>query len=146
MPASNPRERPSVQMDPKGFVGDPDLIRLLEQHSVPAPCDADGALFRQGDLPASLYIFHDGMVTLSMNSDDSHSLFAAQALPGSLLGLPAVISNQPYTITATACAGARVSFISRQDFSRLMLSFPPLSVRILKVLAAQVRSARRALY
>ena len=93
-----------------------------------------------------LYIFHQGSVTLSMISENCQSLFAAQALPGSLLGLPAIVSDKPYSLTATAREGAKVSFIGRSEFTQLMLSQPQISIRILRVLAAEVRSARTALY
>jgi CRP-like cAMP-binding protein len=139
------QKKPTVQIDPSSFVGDPELIRMLDKHSVPTPCTEDGALFRQGDPPVGLYIFHQGMVTLSMISENGQSLFAVQALPGSLLGLPGLISNQPYTLTATARAGAHVTFVSRDEFSHLMMSSRELSAKILQVLAAEVHSARRAI-
>ncbi len=146
MKASSPREKLLTHLDPSSFVADPALIRMLEEHSAPARCEIDGALFRQGDSPAGLYIFHHGSVTLSMISENGQSLFAAQALPGSLLGLPAVVTDKPYTLTANARAGAQVSFIGRGEFTQLMLSHPKLSAQVLKILAAEVRSARRALY
>lgn len=145
MHASSPRDTHLAQLDPKAFVGDAELIRLLEEHSLPAPCETDGALFRQGDPSVGLYIFHRGLVTLSMISDSGQSLFAVQALPGSMLGLPGVISNEPYSLTATARAGTQVSFVNRDTFTWLMLSRPDISARILQVLAAEVRSARRAI-
>lgn len=134
-----------MQIDPKAFVAEPELIHILAECAAPATCTLDGPLFRQGDPPSGLYVLHQGMVTLSVISQSGQSLFAVQALPGSLLGLPAVVSDKPYTLTATARAGAQISFLSRQDFTQLMLSRPDLSIRVLHVLAAQVRSARRAL-
>lgn len=145
MRASSPRDTPLARLDAKAFVGDPELIRMLEEHSLPAPCETDGALFRQGDPPVGLYIFRRGMVTLSMISDNGQSLFAVQASPGSLLGLPGLISNHPYSLTATAHAGAQVSFVNRDTFTRLMLSRPQISAKVLQVLAAEVRGARRAI-
>ena len=71
-----------------------------------------------------IFILHEGVVTLSMMSQDGHSLLAAQARPGSILGLPGVISNQPYTLTATAGPGAQVSFVSRDDLTALMHADP----------------------
>jgi CRP/FNR family transcriptional regulator, cyclic AMP receptor protein len=139
------KQKPLAQIDPSSFVGDPALIRMLDGHAVPTPCTEDGALFRQGDPPVGLYIFHQGIVNLSMMSKNGQSLFAVQALPGSVLGLPALISNQPYSLTATARAGAQVTFVSRDDFTRLMMSSRELSAKILEILAAEVRSARRAL-
>jgi hypothetical protein len=41
--------------------------------------------------------------------------------------------------------GAVVSFVSKDDFSRMMLTEPQISVMILRVLAAEVRTARMAL-
>jgi CRP-like cAMP-binding protein len=69
-----------------------------------------------------------------------------QAKPGSVLGLPGAVSNQPYTLSATARAGANISFVSNADLSALMHSDPALSLKMLEVLAAEVRAARKALY
>ncbi len=146
MKATNPREWPFLQIDPRSFVADPELIQMLEQHCAPIACADDRDLFRQDDPPMGLYIFHQGMVTLSMISPGGQSLFAAQALPGSLLGLPGLVSDKPYTLTASARAGAQISFLNREDFTQLMLSQPQVSAKILQVLAAEVRSARYALY
>jgi len=146
MNASNSGNSDLAQLDPRAFVGDPELIRLLEEHAIPAPCEGDGALFRQGESPVGLYILHQGLVTLSMISENGQSLFAVQALPGSLLGLPGLVSNHPYSLTATARAGARVTFIDRDTFTWLMLSRPQISAKILQVLAAEVRSARFAIH
>ena len=68
-----------------------------------------------------------------------------QAPAGSLLGLPGLIGNQPYTLTAVAQAGARLSFVSREKFTGLMQTDAHLALKILEVLAAEVRSARYAL-
>jgi CRP-like cAMP-binding protein len=64
---------------------------------------------------------------------------------GSLLGLPGVLANQPYTLTGTAEAGAVVGFIPRDEFTSLMQNEPMMALKMLAVLAAEVRSARRAI-
>ena len=138
--------RPLVQLDPAAFLADPELIRALAARSTAVPCESDRILFRQDEPPVGLYILHQGVATLSMTSRDGKSLLAVQALPGSLLGLPGLIGNQPYSLSATAGAGSQVSFVSRDDFTALMHADPFLSLKILQVLAAEVRSARKALY
>jgi hypothetical protein len=40
------------------------------------------------------------------------------------MGLPAIIGDRPYSLTAVAHAHAEVSFVTRDVFSRLMLSEP----------------------
>ena len=135
-----------MQLDPSAFLAEPQLIHALDARSTPVPCESDHVLFRQGEPAAGLYILHEGVATVSMISPDGHSLFAVQSRPGSLLGLPGLVSGQPYSLSATAGAGSRVSFVSRNEFMALMQTNPLLSLKILQVLAAEVRSARKALY
>jgi CRP-like cAMP-binding protein len=102
-------------------------------------------LFNQDDPAAGVYLLHQGAVTLTMNAKDGRRIFSVQAKPGSLLGLPALISDQPYSLTAIANAGAQVAFVDRADFFALVQADPLLSLKMLQVLAAEVRTARQAL-
>jgi CRP-like cAMP-binding protein len=135
-----------VSLDPTAFLADPELILVLSEHATPIVCDADRILFRQDDPPSGLYILHEGEATLSMVSRDGETILSVRAKGGSLLGLPGLIGNQPYSLTAIAHAGARVSFLARDKFTALMQPDPMLALKILQVLAAEVRSARQALY
>ena len=80
-----------------------------------------------------------------MASPDGKPILSAHAAEGSLLGLPGLIGNEPYTLTAIAHRGAELSFVTRAQFTSLMQSDPLLSMTILQVLAAEVRSARNAI-
>jgi CRP-like cAMP-binding protein len=135
-----------MDLDPSAFLADPELIRALVARAKPVPCDADTILFKQDDPPVGVYILHQGQASLSMTSQEGRSILSVQALPGSLFGLPGVIGNESYSLTAAVRAGAQVSFISSPDFFALMESDPQLSLKMLQVLAAEVRTARRALY
>lgn len=134
-----------MQLDPSAFVADSDLIHSLEEHATPLLCGEERILFHQGDPPAGLYILSNGKATISMDSGHENISFSCTASAGSLLGLPGLIANQPYSLTAVAHKGAKVGFISRDDFNLLMQSQSPLMVKILQVLAAEVRSARLAI-
>ena len=135
-----------MQLDPNAFLADPDLIRALSERATPVVCDTDRILFHQDHPAVGLYILHEGEVTLSMDSHQGQTILSVKAKDSSLLGLPGLISNEPYSLTAVAHAGARVSFLGRPEFTALMQSNPALAFKILQVLAAEVRSARRALY
>ena len=135
-----------MQLDPTAFLADPELIRALSEHATPIACDTDRILFQQDDPAVGLYILHEGEATITMTSDQGHAILSVQARGGSLLGLPGLVSNQPYSLTAVARAGARVSFLGRPEFTAIMESNSTLAFKILQVLAAEVRSARHALY
>jgi len=80
-----------------------------------------------------------------MASPGGDPVMKFQAAAGSLLGLPGLISGEPYTLTAVARDGARLSYVKREEFNRLMEKDPRMALHMLEVLAAEVRSARQAL-
>ena len=134
-----------MQLDPSAFVADPELIRALEKKAAPVQCGEERMLFRQGDPPVGLYILSQGQATIKMDSGEENPAFSCIATAGSLLGLPGLIANQPYSLTAIAHKGATVGFITRDEFNTLMQTELSLTVKILQVLAAEVRSARLAI-
>ena len=134
-----------MKLDPFAFVADPELIQALKKRSTAIACDADRVLFNQGDHPKGLYILDQGETTLTMASPRGEQLMSIQVPAGSLLGLPGLIGNEPYTLTAIARNGARLSFVPRDEFTSLMRADPLLALKMLQVMAAEVSSARRAL-
>jgi len=134
-----------MQLDPSAFVADSELIQALTERATPILCGTDRLLFRQGEPPDGLYILHKGEVTLSMTGLAGDSILSLQVSSGSLLGLPGLVGNQPFSLSAVARAGAEVSFLTREDFTVLMQAHPLLSFKIVQVLAAEVSSARRAI-
>ena len=134
-----------MKLDSAAFVADQELINALKKRSTPIDCEQDCVLFSQGDVPTGLYILHSGEVRLTMKSPLGDQVLSMAAAPGSLLGLPGLVGNQAYTLSAYARMGAEISYVSKDDFSRMMLTEPQVSVMILRVLAAEVRTARMAL-
>lgn len=134
-----------MNLDPSAFVATPYLLARLESQADPVACDRPRILFRQGEIPAGLYILHAGAVTLSMTSPAGDHLFSVPAAPGSLLGLPGLIGDEPYTLSAIAQPGAHLSYLSREAFTAFMRDDPALALEILRILAAEVRSARKAM-
>ncbi len=134
-----------MNFDSSSFIAEKELLEALEKRSSTIACTESRRLFAQGGKPAGLYILRKGSATLAMESPTGGSLMSITLHPGSLLGLPALIGNEPYTLTATAEKDAELGFVTREDFNSLMLSDPSLAVRVLRVLAAEVRTARHAI-
>ena len=134
-----------MKLDASTFVADPGLVLALQKSSVAVLCEENRVLFLQGDPSEGLYILNSGEVTLTMASEAAEHIVSVRVVPGSLLGLPALVGNQPYTLTAIAQPGARLSFITRENFNSLMQNDPLMALKVLQVLAAEVRSARNAI-
>jgi CRP-like cAMP-binding protein len=131
-----------MHLDPTAFVADPILIQGMQQQATPISCSEESVLFRQGEVPIGLYILKSGEVTLTMSSSSGKEIISTKAAAGSVLGLPGLIGNEPYTLTATARAGSELGFVAREGFTALMRTDPLLALKVLRVLAAEVRSAR----
>jgi CRP-like cAMP-binding protein len=134
-----------VKLDTLAFLADRELIQVLEKRSVPVVCDEDRILFNQGGTPDGLYILHEGEATLTMTSPSGEVVLCMKPTVGSLLGLPGLVGNEPYSLTASATKGSAFGFVARADFEDLMQSDPTVPLKVLHVLAAEVRAARQAL-
>ncbi len=127
------------------FVAEPDLIASLRKCAFPVDCREDRELFRQGETTNGLFVLNSGEATMFLEDANGVPVGMTPLVPGALLGLPALIGDKPYTMTAIAKAGARVCFVTRNTFSALMLSDPLLALMILRVMAAELRSTRIAI-
>ena len=134
-----------MKLESSAFVADQELIDALEKQATCVTYRGGEVLFQQGESPQGLYILCRGNVTLTMTSPTGEEVMSFEAVTGSLLGLPGLISSMPYTLTAIAHKDSKLCFIDREHFTSFMQANPMLSMKMLQVLAAEVRSARRTL-
>jgi CRP-like cAMP-binding protein len=120
-------------------------MHALDKRSKPVSYDEGHILFSQGESPRGLYILRDGEAALIMQSPSGRVVFFLHATAGSLLGLPAVVSNEPYTLSAIVRKDSEVRFVSRDDYEELIQAEPTLYPSVLQVLATELRAARLAL-
>jgi CRP-like cAMP-binding protein len=126
------------------FSADQRLIDALLERSRPVSCGEGRILFSQGDAPIGLYLVERGEAALVMTSALGQVAMCFHAGAGSVLGLPAVLGDQPYSLTAMADKDSEIRFVDRSDFEELMRAEPNLYPYVLQVLSAEVRSARLA--
>jgi CRP-like cAMP-binding protein len=120
----------------------PELVeKILNQSAEIIP--QDGVLFRQGDPADCLYFVKSGEATLMMEAGGKAVWIRAGQ--GSLLGIPAIVGNQPYSMTAKACWDAEIFRLSSVVFNDLIKSEPKMQQAVLRILAGEVRVARQAL-
>ena len=103
----------------------------------------DGILFRQGEPADCLYFVKSGEASLTMQAGGKE--VRIRAGQGSLLGIPAIVGNQPYSMTATAGSDTEISRLSSVAFNDLLKIEPKMQQAVLRILAGEVRVARQAL-
>jgi CRP-like cAMP-binding protein len=132
-------------MKTQSFAADDQLIQALRWRSAPIACSEGRTLFTQGENPDGIYILEDGEAAMVLNSTSGRTVMCLHAGSGSLLGLPAVVAGEPYSLTAMAKPGSTIRFVTRDDFEKMIEAEPDLYPSVLRVLAAEVRAARQAL-
>lgn len=116
----------------------------IEKRSPAILISSGEILFRQGDAPGYAFFVKSGEIALTMHVSDD-ALWSIRATKGSLVGLPAIIGSEPYSMTAKVVGDSQICKVSRDDFHQLMQQNPPLCCNILQILAGEVHGARRAL-
>ena len=119
-----------------------DLLAIASRKKV----RATAVLFIQGEEPAGVYLVCSGNVRLFIRNPITGEItFDRTVEPGSLLGLPAVFGDKPYSMSAEVLADSEVAFIPRPRFLELMQSDGQLCMRCLQLLSDEVRIARSAI-
>jgi CRP/FNR family transcriptional regulator, cyclic AMP receptor protein len=97
----------------------------------------NSVLFRQGEPASGVYIIRSGSVALTLGA----RLYRT-AGRGTILGLPAVFSGQPYSLTAAVVEDCELDFINRETILDFVRSNPSLAMHLLELLAGEVAAMR----
>ena len=141
-----------MQQNPNSPVGDylseiladNELCEEIEKWSTPILMRAGELLFQQGEGPEHAFFVKTGEIALTMRVSGG-AVWGVRAKKGSIVGLPAVVGNEPNSMTAKAIRDSQIYQISRDDFRRLMQQNPRFCCNVLQILAAEVHAARKAL-
>lgn len=77
-------------------------------------------MFYEGTRPLGVFCINEGKVKVYKTGDDGKDQIIQIAKEGDLLGYRAMISEESYPVTAEALEGAKVCFIPKSNFLRLL--------------------------
>lgn len=100
-------------------------------------------VFKQGDSPVGVYVVRKGFVRMTVKVGEKEFLLRL-ARSGSVIGLPGVLGNQPYSLTATTVQETELGFVPAHEFVEAIRSNTALGLQILRLLSEDVRAARMA--
>ena len=126
------------------FVASKQLASAFERWAYPFELPTSGILFRQGDGADGVFYLKTGQATLTMQIRGK-LVMAMRVAAGSLLGLPAVVGNKPYSLTAVADGDAEVFKVPSNEFKQMIARDSLLCTEVLRILACEVHSARTSL-
>lgn len=118
--------------------------RHLIANGTPDARDRSAYLFRRGDPVAGIFLITDGVVRLGMDGNPA-SFPWREVGPGSVVGLPATLSDASYSLTAQVVEDCRLIFVSRQSLIDLLRQKPDLCFQVISILTEELTQTRTAL-
>jgi len=122
----------------------PELQKHLLAIATMVDKPAAEVLFLRGDPVQGAYLVVEGEVWMGL--DEKQTRYPGRLLgPGCVLGLPATLSGEPYSLAARVQEKTRLAFVPRGAVLRLLSTDSSLSLEVLRVLSEEI-SEMRALF
>jgi CRP-like cAMP-binding protein len=92
-------------------------------------------IFKEANTPAGIYYVKHGLVRKYKSSPTGGEQIFYIGTPGELLGYHAVLSEMPYSDSASALVETELIFVPKEFFMKVVRSSPELTLRLLKVVS-----------
>ena len=123
------------------MVTNEELRAALEPLAVKMSRARNTLLFRRGDAPSGIFLIYSGIVKLGLDELDG-ALPSRMLGPGGLVGLPATMSGDPYSLSAEVTQDAELGFVSRKAFLHLLRQNAALSFLVIQMLSEEIQGIR----
>lgn len=120
-------------------------VQKLNEIKSTAVYPKSAVLFIEGQLPRGVFVVCAGKVKLSASSSDGKTVILKISESGDVLGLNAVISNQPYEVTAEMVEPGQANFIARDALLQFLREYGEVALRVAEQLSRNYYSAYEAI-
>jgi CRP-like cAMP-binding protein len=100
-------------------------------------------LFQRGDEVSGVYLIRSGQVSLGL--DYESRVYPARVLgPESIIGLPATVSGNAYSLTARVVEDSELAFVPRDAVVACLKNNPVLCFQVMDMLSEEIADIRNA--
>jgi len=124
----------------------PNVLKLLSASSHLSTYPGGAVLFVEGQTPRGAFGLCSGKAKLSTTSREGKVLILKIAEAGEVLGLSAVISGEPFELTAETAGPCQVNFVEREVLMRLMEKNGEFGLHASQALSREFQSAYRDMH
>lgn len=116
---------------------DPEVVQGLAKISTPVEAAKGAVLFRQGDPVKGVFVINRGRILLSMSRGAKRMKYRTVG-PGYVIGLPATLTGQPYSLTAEVQQKVEMGFVARDKAFEFLEQDPELCIRLIDFLGREL--------
>jgi len=116
-------------------------LKYLNEEKMHLHVGKSSVIFNEGQKPQGIYCLKEGKVKVYKISFDGREQITRVLFPGELLGLKALLSGHPYSVSSAALEDCDLCFIPKSDFFQLMLKYPEFTRAIIISLSKLLEQA-----
>jgi CRP/FNR family transcriptional regulator, cyclic AMP receptor protein len=124
----------------------PEVLRMLSSVSHLSTYPGGAVLFVEGQTPRGAFVLCSGKAKLSTTSREGKVLILKIAEAGEVLGMSAVISGEPFELTAETAGPCQVNFVEREALMGLMEKNGEFGLHASQALSREFQSAYRDIH
>lgn len=98
----------------------PQVLEAFDEVGAHVSYPGRATVFHEGRRASSVFVVCSGQLKLSASSRDGRTMILKIAVPGDVLGLGAVLSDQPYEVTAETLEPCELKSIQRKEFLAIL--------------------------
>ena len=118
-----------------------ELNKVLRVSSRPVRKKKGALLFRAGSKARGAFLVRRGRVQLQL--EGATGLYPTRTLGlGSIVGLPATVSGEPYSLTGVTAEDSELDFIPRKELLLLLQRDTNAALQILRILSEEIYQMR----
>jgi CRP-like cAMP-binding protein len=127
----------------KDLIPAPELQAEIERMATTVFRSKGAFLFRRSDDARGIFLIRCGQVRLGL--DYETPVYPARILgPGAIIGLPATVSGNPYTLTAEVVEDSELAFVSRDLLVACLRNNPQLCFQVMDMFSDEIADIRSA--
>jgi CRP-like cAMP-binding protein len=125
------------------FPADEKLALTISALGRPVSVSKGTILFREGEEPRGVYVLRSGKARMTISGANGTFRVSLLAGEGSILGLPAVFANEPYSMTSEIVQDSELVVVSRGLLLDHTCNDSDFALHVLHLLGEEVQAARR---
>jgi CRP/FNR family transcriptional regulator, cyclic AMP receptor protein len=120
---------------------DTENLRVVARELVEEACFVGERVFDINDPSDRMYIIQQGKIGISLHPDPGVKDFIVELAPGECFGEMGVFDDKPRSATAHVLEDAILLSLDKAKLKGLIISFPELSLGVLRSLSLRLREA-----
>jgi len=116
-------------------------LRFINENKIIRQYKKGSVIFSDGKKPQGVYCLREGKIKIFRRCYDGREQITRIVFPAEFMGIKAILSGNPYSVSASALEDSIVCFINKTYFFQLMVKYPDFTKSLIVTLSKLLEEA-----